>query len=238
MVMLRVATVAGERAVFCLERGEEREESPFLFVGNEARRVRERARVLLALAEPVERASGDAVAARAIIDGLCGEIDGRDPEEVIGALHTAYAGLSRWLLGQNRANAGGRKIFLGLTCMVGCGDDLFIAQVPPGQALIRQDGRLYAFPRLRSWLPTFQPSRTYELPNPLGLREVTEPQVYYSRVVPGDLLAVVSSSIAARLEPMEDEIRDAAGVADALDTVSDLCDRHGLVSGEAGIVLV
>lgn len=236
--MLRVATVAGERGVFCLDQGVERDESPFLYVGGDPGGFGGRARVLLALADPVERAPGDVAAARAIIDGLCRGIDGRDPEEVIGALHTTYAGLSRWLLGQNRGNGGRRKIFLGLTCVVGCGDDLFIAQVPPGQALIRQDGRLFAFPRLRSWLPTFQPSRTYELPNPLGLREVTEPQVYYSRVVPGDLLAVVSSSIAARLEPMEDEIRDAAGVEDVSDTVTDLCDRHGVVSGEAGIVLV
>jgi hypothetical protein len=236
--MLRVATVAGERGVFCLDRGVERDGSPFLYVGSDAGGIGGRTRVLLALADPVERASGDAVAARAIIDGLCGEIDGCDPEEVIGALHSAYAGLNRWLLEQNRANAGRRKIFLGLTCVVGCGDDLFIAQVPPGQALIRQDGRLHAFPRLRSWLPTFQPSRTYDLPNPLGLRELTEPQVYYSRVAPGDLLAVVSSSIAARLEQMEDEVRDAAGVEDVRDTVTDLCDRHGVVSGEAGIVLV
>jgi hypothetical protein len=236
--MLRVATVAGERGMFCLDRGVERGESPFLYVGDEAGGIGGRAQVLLALADPVERAPGDAVAAREILEGLRGEIDGREPDDVIGALHTAYAGLSGWLLGQNRANAGRRKIFLGLTCVVGCGDDLFIAQVPPGQALIRQDGRLYAFPRLRSWLPTFQPSRTYDLPNPLGLREVTEPQVHYSRAVTGDLLAVVSSSVAARLEPLQDEIRDAAGVEDVIDTVSDLCDRHGVVSGEAGIVLV
>ena len=236
--MLRVSTVAGERGAFCLDQGVVRDGSPFLYVGGELGGIGGRARVLLALADPVERAPGDAVAARAIIDGLCREIDGRDPDDVIGALHTAYAGLSRWLLGQNRANAGRRKVFLGLTCVVGCEDDLFIAQVPPGQALIRQDGRLFAFPRLRSWLPTFQPSRTYDLPNPLGLREVTEPQVYYSRVAPGDLLAVVSSSIAARLEPMEDEVRDAAGIEDVRDTVTDLCDRHGVVSGEAGIVLV
>ncbi len=237
-VMLRIATVAGERGVFCLDRGDEREESPFLYVENETCRRGERARVLLALADPVERAPGDVSAAREIIEGLCVEIDGCEPEDVIGALHTAFAGLSRWLLSQNRANGGRRKIFLGLTCVVGCGDDLFIAQVPPGQALIRQDGRLFAFPRLRSWLPTFQPSQTYELPNPLGLREVTEPQVYYSRVVPGDLLAVISSSLAARLEPMEDEIRDAAGAEDVIDTLSDLCDRHGLMSGVAGIVHV
>ena len=146
--------------------------------------------------------------------------------------------MNRWLLGQNRANAGRRKIFLGLTCVVRCDDDLFIAQVPPGQALIRQDGRLFAFPTLRSWLPSFQPSRTYDLPNPLGLRDQTEPQVYYSRVEAGDLMAVTSSSIAARLKPLEDEIRDAAGVDDLIDTVSDCCDRHGVVSGEAGIVLV
>ena len=236
--MLRVATVAGERRVFCLDNRVAREESPFLYVASETSCASERARVLLALAEPVERTPGDAMVAKAVIEGFREELDGCDPDAVIGALQTVFAGLSRWLLAQNRANGGRRKIFLGLTCVVGCGDDLFIAQVPPGQALIRQDGRLYAFPRLRSWLPTFQPSQTYELPNPLGLREVTEPHVYYSRIVPGDLLAAVSSPIAARLEPMEDEIRDAAGVEDIVDTVSDLCDRHGVFSGQAGIVLV
>lgn len=236
--MLRVATVAGERGAFCLDRGEERAESPFLFVGDEGTGIGGRARLLLALADPVERAAGDGAAARTIIAELREAIDGRDPDEVIGALHAAFSGMSQWLLSENRANGGRRKIFLGLTCVVRCGDDLFIAQAPPGQALIRQDGRLYAFPKLRSWLPMFQPSRTYELPNPLGLRESTEPQVYYSRVASGDLLAVVSSSIAARLEPLQDELRDAAGVADVVDTITDLRDRHGVVSGDAGIVLV
>lgn len=235
--MLRVATVAGERGVYCLDRGEERAESPFLFVGGAGAGIGSRARLVLALADPVERAAGDGAAARTIVEELRDAIDGREPDEVLGALHAAFAGMSRWLLGENRANGGRRKIFLGLTCIVRCGDDLFIAQVPPGQALIRQDNALFAFPPLRSWLPNFQPSRTYELPNPLGLREATEPQVYYSRVAPGDLLAVVSSSIAARLEPLADELRDAAGREDVIDTVADLCARHGVVSGEAGIVL-
>jgi hypothetical protein len=236
--MLRSATVAAEVGVFCLDRGEERDGSPFLYVADDDGPRDESARLLLALVEPVERAGGDALAAQVVIDDLRAAIDGRDPDDVIGTLHIAFASLSRWLLHENRLNSGRRKIFLGLTCLVSCGDDLFIAQVPPGQALIRQDGQLFAFPWLRSWSPTFQPSRTYELPNPLGLREGTEPQVYYSRVESGDLLAVVSSSIAARLEPLTDEIRDAGGVADVVDTVADLCDRHGVVTGEAGVALI
>ncbi len=236
--MLRVATTAGERRAFCLDSGEECAASPFLFVGDEASGIGGRARLMLALADPVERAPGDSDAARGIIDELRDAVDGRDPDEVLGALHAAFASTSRWLLGENRANGSRRKVFLGLTCVVRCGDDLFIAQVPPGQALIRQDNRLYAFPKLRSWLPVYQPSRTYELPNPLGLREITAPQVYYSKVVAGDLLAVVSSSIAARLEPLEDEIRDAAGVEDVVDTIADACERHGVVSGEAGVALI
>ena len=236
--MPRVATVAGERGAFCLDRGEERAESPFLFIGDAGSGIGGRARLLLALADPVERAVGDGAAARTVINALCDAVEGRDADEVLGALHAAFAETSRWLLGENRANAGRRKIFLGLTCVVRCEHDLFVAQVPPGQALIRQDSRLYAFPKLRSWLPTFQPSRTYDLPNPLGLRAATEPQVHYSRVAEGDLLAVVSSSIAARLEPLQEEIGDAAGVEDVVDTLADLCERHGVVSGEAGIVLV
>lgn len=236
--MLRIATVAGERGNFCLDRGEERAESPFLFVDDFDSQVGRRARVVLALADPVERAAGDETAARVIIQEFRDAVDGREPDAVIEVLHAAYAGMSRWLLSQNRANGGRRKIFLGLTCVVRCEDDLFIAQVPPGQALIRQDNHLFAFPKLRSWLPTFQPSRTYDLPNPLGLREVTEPQVYYSRIAAGDLLAVVSSTIAARLAPVEDEIRDAAGVDDAIETITDLCDRHGIVSGQVGVAFV
>lgn len=236
--MLRVAAVAGERGAFCLDRGVEGEASPFLFVGDEPGRMGTRARVVLALVEPVERAAGDGAAARVAIDELREAVEGREPDEVIGALHGAFAGLSRWLLSENRLHRERRRVFLGLTCLVRCGDDLFLAQVPPGQALIRQDNALFAFPKLRSWLPTFQPSRTYELPNPLGLREITEPQVYYSRGERGDLLGVASSSIAGRLEPLADEIRDAAGVEDAIETVADLCRRHGVVSGQAGFVLV
>jgi len=236
--MLRIATVAGEREAYCLDRGEERDESPFLYVADDDDGVSDRARVLLALVDPVERAAGDTAAAVQVIETLRNAIDGLDPDDVIGALHGVYGRLSRWLLHENRVNAGRRKIFLGLTCVVGCGDDLFIAQVPPGQALIRQDGQLYAFPRLRSWSPTFQPSRTYELPNPLGLRELTEPQVYYTRVEDGDLLTLTSSSIAARLEPLSDELRDAGGVDDIVETVSDLCLRHGVFSGEAGAIAI
>ncbi|HEX5163869.1 MAG TPA: hypothetical protein VFV93_00630 [Thermomicrobiales bacterium] len=237
-MLLRSAAVVEERVSFCLAGGERCQGSPFLFVDKGRTHLDGRAKMLLALADPVERAAGDAAAAQAVIAELREAVDGRDPDEVLGALHATFATLSRRLLAENRANAGRRKVFLGLTCVVRCGDDLFIAQVPPGQALIRQDGCLFAFPKLRSWLPVYQPSRTYELPNPLGLREITEPQVYYTRVVEGDLLAVASSSIAARLEPLEDELRDAAGVDDVQDTLADLAGRHGLVSGEAGVVFV
>lgn len=234
---MRFAAVAGERGSFCLERGKGREGSPFLYVAGSGDDGGGRARLELALAEPVERAPGDVEAARAVIRAVSGAIDGCEPDELLGALHTAFSDASGWLLGENRANGNWRKVFLGLTCVVRCCDDLFIAQVPPGQALIRQDGSLFAFPTLRSWSPAFQPSRTYDLPNPLGLREVTAPQAHYSRIERGDLLAVVSSSIAARLEPLEEELRDAAGVDDVVDTLADACARHGVQHGVAGIVV-
>jgi hypothetical protein len=237
-VLLRSASVVGERSSFCLSGGDRCDGSPFLFVDQQNLRGGGRARVILALVDPVERAPGDVAAAQAIIGEMRDALDGRRPDDVLGTLHDVFAGLSKRLLAENRANAGRRKVFLGLTCAVRSGDDLFIAQVPPGQALIRQDGCLYAFPKLRSWLPVYQPSRTYDLPNPLGLRETTEPQVYYTRVAEGDLLAVASSSIAARLEPLEDELRDAAGVDDVHDTLADLAVRHSLTSGEAGIVFI
>ncbi|MEX1158332.1 MAG: hypothetical protein WEC79_05315 [Thermomicrobiales bacterium] len=234
--MLRVAAGTGERASFCLERGDRRAESPFLYVAGTEDASRGQARLELALVEPVERAPGDAEAARMVIDGVRTAIDGCDPDDALERLHAAYSNLSRWLLGQNRANGNRRKIFLGLTCLVRCGDDLFVAQVPPGQALIRQDGRLFAFPKLRSWSPAFQPSRTYDLPNPLGLRELTAPQAHYSRIERGDLLAVVSSSIASRLEPLEEELLDAAGIEDVIDTLADASARLGVVGGVAGII--
>jgi hypothetical protein len=237
-VLLRSAAVVEERSSFCLAGGERCAESPFLFVDAGVARAGGRARVLLALVDPVERAAGDVAAAQAIIRELRRAVDGRDPDKVLETLHDVFAGLSRRLLAENRANAGRRKVFLGLTCVVRSGDDLFIAQVPPGQALIRQDGCLFAFPKLRSWLPVYQPSRTYDLPNPLGLRETTEPQVYYSRVAEGDLLVVASSSIAARLEPLEDELRDAACVEDVQDTLTDLSVRHVLWNGEAGMFFI
>jgi hypothetical protein len=224
---LPTSVAAVERAVYCLRNGLGHAESPFLKVA-EVSCLPGAPALLLALAEPVEHALGDEDVAAAVIAGIRRWIETAGEDDLIPALHAAYSEANARLLAANRTRGGRRRILLGLTCVVGCGADVLVVQVPPGQLLVRQDESLHAFPPLVSWSPVYQPSQTLDLPNPLGLRSPIEPRLYYTRVEPGDLMMVASSSMARLLTPVEEELRDAAGVDDAIDTLADVCDRHGV----------
>jgi hypothetical protein len=231
---MRAAQPVG--AGFALRDGALLDTSPYLFVADTTERSgRGWSGAVLILAEPVDRAPGDARLAADTIAGVRRTVDGIDASDAIAALCAAFGVANARLLAENRRRGTCRRLFLGLSVVVTCGDDLFIAQVPPGQILIRQPESLFACPALASWQPDFEPEVTYELPNPLGLRAELQPRVFYSRVSPRHLAIAVSSRVAARLGVREHDLVGAGSVADTLALILDSCGRGGVAAGYGAV---
>lgn len=194
--------------------------------------------MLIALAEPVEAAPDDATIAAEVVETLVVALLGAEADNAIPLLLEAFSNANTWLLAENAKRGTRRKIVLGMSCLLLIGDDLFVAQVPPGQVLIRQDTELFAFPPLESWAASFQPDHTYELPNPLGLRANTEPHIFYTRAEPGDQVFALSSSIARQVRPVQDALCRATGLDQTEHILLDIARGPGIESGYGAVVEV
>jgi len=192
--------------------------------------------VLIALAEPVDAAPDDAAIAAELIDTFAVALIGVEADNAITLLQQAFENANTWLRDQNAARGSRRKVVLGLSCLLLIGDDLFVAQVPPGQIMIRQDAELFAFPALESWSTTFQPDHTYELPNPLGLRSRTEPQIFYTRTEPGDQVFALSSSVAKGVLSVQDALCQASSLEQTERLLLDIAVGLGVESGYGAVM--
>jgi hypothetical protein len=192
--------------------------------------------VLIALAEPVEDAPDAAALASEVVESVVIAMLGADADNAIPLLQQAFANANTWLYAENAKRGMQRKVALGLSCLLLIGDDLFVAQLPPGQVLIRQDAELFAFPPLESWSPSFQPDRTYELPNPLGLRAQTEPQIFYTRAERGDQVFALSSSVARHIPNVQEALCSAGILDETVDVLLSVARGLGVASGYGAVV--
>ncbi len=115
------------------------------------------------------------------------------------ALGRAFAAANAAVLAENRPATGccwDRRAYVGAVAIVVEGRDLTIAQVPPSQAAVVQDGRLYAFPDLASWRGDYVPPTDAPAPDPLGYREGIRPDMFHSVAAPGDLVLLCSTTLA------------------------------------------
>jgi hypothetical protein len=224
---------------FALHDGYPIEDTPFVYLAApDALRQPAWSGVLLIMTEPLEPAPGVTEAAVAVIDELRDALDGVAAEDAIARLSDAYQASNVRLYRENTQRTIRKRIYLGVTTVMLCGGQLIVAQTPPGQLLVRQDDALYAFPALDSWQPDFQPSRTYDLPNPLGLRFQVEPDVFYSEAAAGDLIVALSSKLARAVASLEEEIRLVDGPEDALALVVDTCERQFVATGHGVTTVV
>jgi hypothetical protein len=219
-------------AGFSLRNGTLHGSSPFVYVADTVERAaRGPSGAVLILAEPVDLAPGDSTFAANAITGVRRTLVGVDASDAIAAICSAYSVANARLLAENRRRGTLRRLFLGLTTVVVCGDDLFVAHVPPGQLLMCQPGSLFSCPPLASWQSNFQADATYELPNPLGLRTDLQPRIYYSRVTADQLIVAVSSRIAASLSTSPHELSSSRSIDGLLTLVLDSWIRSGRSAG-------
>lgn len=154
-------------------------------------------RLLLACVEPLELSARGmelaGVALNALRETFAATAGG--PTE---ALLAACAAANRAVIAENRPESTGRwdrRICIGATVIALAGREIVIAQAAPSQALMVQDGQVYAFPDIASWRGDYVPGMPTSESHPLGFAEEITPRLYSSEAAPGDLIALCSTSV-------------------------------------------
>jgi hypothetical protein len=202
-------------------------------------------RVLLACVEPVELSSRGmelaAVALRAIRETFAATA-GTSAE----ALCAAFAAANATIMAQNRPLATGRwerRICVGATAVALAGREIVVAQASPSQAVLVQDGQVYAFPDIASWRGDYAPDGSVAESHPLGFSDEQTPRLFHSEAVPGDLIVLCATSLGRAMARDERAVvdlyggelltRDLEGSADRLErllTAHDVADAFAIVA--------
>ncbi|HUG15174.1 MAG TPA: hypothetical protein VMM78_09160, partial [Thermomicrobiales bacterium] len=184
--------------------------------------------VLLALAEPVEPVRDAESAAEAVTSSLVKACAGVLPHAAEPALLNAMQSANSRLWQINAELPFSRRILLGMTVVVVSGDDMVIAQAPPGQLWIRQDQALFRLPRTDDGIQN--------VARPLGMAARLEPSVYYTRFSVGDVVIALSSTLARRVGSRQVRLLTSGSVVSALEWLLDESDRQFVPTGHGVIV--
>ena len=202
-------------------------------------------RVLLACVEPGELSSRGmelaAVSLRAIRETFAATA-GTSAE----ALAAAFAAANAAIMVQNRPLATGRwerRICVGATAVALAGREIVVAQASPSQAILVQDGQVYAFPDVASWRGDYTPDPSVAESHPLGFSDEQTPRLFHSEAAPGDLIVLCATSLGRALARDELAIvdlyggalltQDLEGSADRLErllTAHDVADAFAIVA--------
>jgi hypothetical protein len=147
---------------------------------------------------------------------------------ITSALEEAVQAANRLLHEYNAGAPLHKQAYLGVTCAVVHGRELYIAQVQPARALVVHRGSPRTFPE-------GQPRAEAEL-TPLGLDARVDVELYRSPFLPGDTVTLLSSGLARVVGRAEDEYglsyQDHAGATSYLAHLAareNLLDEHALV---------
>lgn len=206
MPRLQAPAVAAAEVV--VEAGRFMDSSPFLTLDPPDELGIRGSRRVFAVAEPVEASDEAARLAPDLLERLRDELDRRETQATAAALVAAIQAVNVWLCEVNLDRPPSRRLLFGLTCVASRDDELIIAQVPPSQILIGQEGEVYAFPELDDPEGAGDGGPV----EPLGTATDLEPELYQTRIERGDLIVLCSSSIA---EAARRERRDVFASGDA-----------------------
>jgi hypothetical protein len=213
--------------------------SPYAYIaGSVGSRERADVAPLAILVEPGAAWRGTATHAARLVETLVGAIAEMRASNVPAQLHTLIDLLNtaeRQRSGE-RPGRGARRppSGFGVACLVLAGADLYIAQLPPGQLLMRQAGRLYAFPPAHD-----DPDEAAALyapePAPLGRDAVTTPRLLHTRVAAGDVILLATSAM-LRCAPRSVRDLSLAPLDALLTDMGAAADRAGVRDGVVSIM--
>src|SRR5918994_2570068 len=172
-------------------------------------------RVLLACVEPIELSPRGmelaGVALRAIRETFAATA-GTTAEALVAAFTAANVAV----MAENRPLATGRwerRICVAATAVALAGREMVVAQASPSQAILVQDGQVYAFPDVASWRGDYAPDTSFVESHPLGSSNEQTPRLFCSEAVPGDLIVLAATSLGRALVQDERAIVDLYGGA-------------------------
>ena len=170
-------------------------------------------RVLLACVEPIELSPRGMELAGVALCAIR-ETFAATAGTTADALVTAFAAANVAVMAENRPLATGRwerRICVGATAVALAGREIVVAQASPSQAILVQDGQVYAFPDVASWRGDYVPDTSSVESHPLGSSNEQTPRLYHSEAAPGDLIVLSATSLGRALAHDEPAIVDLYG---------------------------
>jgi len=150
---------------------------------------------LYILAEPVVEGGRGYQVARQIIAEIAQAYYACTSPSVTTCLARAIRKANLGLFQHNMQVSGHEKVTVGVTCAVVHRDELFLAQVLPGQAYAVHKGRIKAFPLNPSWDPEATTVPTMARLLAVGWSETVSPEFFHSPLDSGDVFCLCSSNI-------------------------------------------
>ncbi|HEV2109623.1 MAG TPA: hypothetical protein VGR16_15290 [Thermomicrobiales bacterium] len=160
---------------------------------------RDHQRRLIAAVEPLELSARGMDVATTALDAIRHQFTVGTEDAVSLALGRAMAAANTAVEADNRAwpaEERDRRVMVGVTAAVVEGSFITIAQLPPAQAFLIQDGRCYPLPTLASWRPDYAPEGDETVAEPLGTGLGVAPLLFRSSISPGDLILLCDSALA------------------------------------------
>lgn len=191
-----------------------------------------------AILEPLNVHPESAELAPLVLDRLEQELATRMSFTATSAISASVEAVNEELHHYNQHRPREDRLYYGLTCGISRGDNLYLAQVVPSQILIAQDGELYAFPDLSTWHWSRRSETQTALEQPLGLHGEIEPDLYHTRVEPGDLIVLCSGSLARVIQREPQDVFTRGDADAAIEHLRDLAHAYNVDNATSAAIAV
>lgn len=231
---------------FALSGGEPADPRLRLFADVLQSSPRDHDRRLLAAVEPLEPSRRGLEVAASALAALREAFEAASDEAVTLALVRAMAAANATIDAENQTSPSeerDRRVMVGATAVAVEGTSVTLAQLPPSQALLIQDGITYGLPAMASWSPAYVPDHDETSAEPLGSGNGVAPLLYRSTLTPGDLIVLCDSVLARCLNASDPESPAAPApnvktLDDALIWLEDVAARNDLEEVQAACIAV
>ena len=187
--------------------------------------------------EPLDESPLAGNVADEVIQRLRTAIDKGGSQSATSLLLGAIEDVNHWLVQANAVRTPDRRVSFGFSCIMARGDDVYIAQSAPSQILIAQEGELYAFPELDSWHWSNDQERD-DATSPLGVRETSQPDMYYTKIASGDVMVLCSTSVARVLSRGPQDVFLRGEADDILAHIDEITRMYSVEDAHAAAIVV